>query len=271
MASEINFNPSLSAAVAMQGAVGDGQQGVQQDKQLQPLLGGENVKVSSGAMSDLEKLVARLRSEDENTRTDLTRMKLTAVMTALDTANVRLTNMQAAAFADMVEQEASKAEMEAELAQLYAEYGIGPNDDASLVMEMKIKSLEQAVARAVQEGKDHNEAVEKEKAKREEELAKAKADATRISALKSGIETANVNIAADIAALGPGKLNEIATALSKVAEGSEAPEERKSDAELQKEEEKQIAFDPLVAIREALDKIDEAIMRTIDENQMIKA
>ena len=102
MTTEIKFNPSLSAAVAAQGTAANEQPSVLQEKQVAPLLSGENVRVSSGAMSDLEKLVARLRSEDDNTRTDLTRMKLTAVMTALDTANVRLTNMQAAAFALVV-------------------------------------------------------------------------------------------------------------------------------------------------------------------------
>ena len=78
-------------------------------------------------------------------------------------------------------------------------------------------------------------------------------------------------ITEDIKILGPGKLNEIAVALEKVAEGAEAPDERTSEAERKKEEEKEIAFDPLNAIRAALDKIDEAILRTIEENTTINA
>ena len=163
MTTEIKFNPSLAAAVAAQGTAAEEKPLVQQEKHLAPILGGDNVRVKSGAMTDLEKLVARIKSEDDQTRTNLTRMRLAAVMTALDTASVRLTQEQATAFADLTEQQATLGTLEAELAQLYAAYGIGAGDDASAVMEAKIKSLEQAVERAIQEGKDHNEAVAKAK------------------------------------------------------------------------------------------------------------
>ena len=36
-----------------------------QEAKLAPVLGGENVKVTSGAMSDLEKLVAQLKNETD--------------------------------------------------------------------------------------------------------------------------------------------------------------------------------------------------------------
>ena len=71
------------------------------------------------------------------------------------------------------------------------------------------------------------------------------------------------------AALAPASA--IAAALGKVAESTELPEARTSEAEREKEEEKKIAFDPLNAIRDALDKIDAAILQTIDENLMLKA
>ena len=86
MTTEIKFNPSLSAAVAAQGAGANEQPSILQEKQVAPLLGGENVRVLSGAMTDLEKLVARLKSEDDATRTSVAQMRLTAVITALDTA-----------------------------------------------------------------------------------------------------------------------------------------------------------------------------------------
>lgn len=323
MTTEIKFNPSLSAAVATQGAAAGEQPSVQQEKQVAPLLGGENVKVSSAAMSDLEKLVARLKSEDDETRAGVARMRLTAVMTALDTANVRLSQEQAAAAEDMIVQQEAQAALEGELAAIYAAYGIGAGDNASAVMDAKIKSLEQAVERAVQEGKDHNAAVEKAKEKLAREQAKldrlenaqvkdevaiaaaqeavaaaqgaydaaaavaagdakaisdaqsaldkAKTDAARIPVIQAGLEGAAAKIAADMAILGADKMNEIASALTKVAEGTETPDTRTSEAERQKEEEKEIAFDPLNAIRAALDKIDAAILQTIDENQLLKA
>ncbi len=323
MTTEIKFNPSLSAAVAAQGTAAEEKPLVQQEKHLAPILGGDNVRVKSGAMTDLEKLVARIKSEDDQTRTNLTRMRLAAVMTALDTASVRLTQEQATAFADLTEQQATLGTLEAELAQLYAAYGIGAGDDASAVMEAKIKSLEQAVERAVQEGKDHNEAVAKAKEQLAREqaeldklenaevkdeaaiaaaqeavaaaqgaydaaaavaagdakaisdaqsaLAKAKTDAARIPAVQAGIGEATAKIAADMAVLGTDTMKEIAAALGKVAESTELPEARTSEAEREKEEEKKIAFDPLNAIRDALDKIDAAILQTIDENLMLKA
>lgn len=271
MTTEIKFNPSLSAAVATQGTAAGEQQGVQQEKQVAPLLGGENVKVSSAAMTDLEKLVARLKSEDDETRASVTQLRLAAVMSALETANVTLTQAQAVAFADMTEQQATQTALENELAEIYATYGIGPNDSASAVMEAKIKSLEQALERAIQEGKDHNETVEKEKEKLERELAKARADAARIPVIQTGIAATSAKITADMAILGPGKLNEIAVALTRVADGAEMVDERESEADRQKAEEKAIANDPRKAIFEALDKIDEAILQAIDENLQLKA
>ena len=70
MATEIQFGPSLNAAVATQGAAPEESNPfVQQQKQPAPILGVENVRVTSGAVSDLEKLVARLKSEDVRSET----------------------------------------------------------------------------------------------------------------------------------------------------------------------------------------------------------
>ena len=102
-------------------------------------------------------------------------------------------------------------------------------------------------------------------------LDKAKTDAARIPVIQSGLEGASAKIASDMAILGTDKMREIADALGKVAEGADAADEHVSEAEREKEEEKKIAFDPLNAIRDALDKIDAAILQTIDENLMLKA
>lgn len=322
MTTEIKFNPSLGAAVATQGTATEEKPLVLQEKQVAPLLGGENVKVSSGAMTDLEKLVARLRSESDATRIGVTQMRLAAVMTALDMAGVRLSQEQSAAFATITEQEGVVASLEAELAELYAQYGIGPNDNAAMMMDAMIRSLEQAVERAVQEGKDHNEAVAKAKEQLEREqseldrlenaeekdeaaiaaareavstaqgaydaatavaagdkkaiadaqsaLAKAEADATRITAVKAGMADASAKIDEAMAIVGKEKMGEIAVALGKAAEGVEASETRTSDAEREKEDKKEVALNPFNAIRESLEKIDDAILRTIDENRQLK-
>ena len=126
----------------------------------------------------------------------------------------------------------------------------------------------EGVEKAETEAKAIVEAARKEAA---ETLAKAKTDASRISVVQAGIGEATAKIAADMAVLGTDTMKEIAAALGKVAEGAELPEARTSEAEREKEEEKKIAFDPLNAIRDALDKIDAAILQTIDENLMLKA
>jgi len=270
MTTEIKFNPSLSAAVAAQGTAANEQPSVLQEKQVAPLLGGDNVRVSSGALTDLEKLVARLKSEDEAARTSVAQMRLTAVITALDSAGVRLSQEQAAAFATIVEQQDVKSTYENELSALYAEYGIGANDNASAIMQAKIKSLEQALERAIQEGKDHNENVEKQKEELGRELAKAKAAAARIPVIQDGISNATAKINAAMSVVGSNQMSAIAVALGQAADGAEAVETRTSNAEREKEEAKAVAFDPLNVIHEALQKIDEAILRTIDENQQLK-
>lgn len=322
MATEIKFNPSLGAAVATQGTATEEKPLGLQEKQVAPLLGGENVKVSSGAMTDLEKLVARLKSESEATRTSVTQMRLAAVVTALDMAGVRLSQEQSAAFETVAEQEGVKASLEAEMAELCEKYGIGPTDTATMVMDAMIRSLEQAVERAVQDGKDHNEAVAKAKERLEREqaeldrlenaeekdeaaiatareavsaaqgaydaatavaagdkkaiadaqsaLAKAEADASRIAVVEAGIADASAKINEAMAIIGNEKMGEIATVLGKTADGVKTSETRISDAEREKEEKKEIALNPFNAIREALEKIDDAILRTIDENRQLK-
>jgi DNA repair exonuclease SbcCD ATPase subunit len=263
-----------------QGQVGTDQQSIQGQKQVGQLLGGENVKVTSGAHTDLEKLVARLKSESEDARDNVAHMKFQAVMFALDTANIRFTQAQASAMETIVSEQDRKTGLETELDNIYDTYGIGPGDDASAVMQAKIDALEKAVERAIQEGKDHNESVEQTKEQRERdqakidaakaELAAAQAAAARIPAIKSDIAAADSNIAAAEAVLGRETINKIVAALTSLADGVEVAEGRTSDAEREKAEKKAEALDPAVAIHEALDRIEESILRTISENQEIK-
>ena len=323
MNTEINFGSALSALAPQTNTTND-QTVAQASKQVPPLLGGENVTVTSGATSNLEKLVAQLKNENENARADLARMRLSAITTALDMANVRLTNEQSKAFETLTEQGNIQKSLESELEQLRTTYGIGAGADASAVMEMKIKSLEQAVERAVQEGKDHNEAVRKAKeqldrdqaelarlenaevkdeaaiqtarnaatssqsaydaavalasgdtkkiADAQSALAQAKSDSEKVTALQSGIADAAAKVSAALGVIGSIKIGEIAAALTAVADDTSAPEPpHTSAAEDRKEAAKAIANDPLVAISQSLDKIDEVMQRVIEENQVLKA
>ena len=50
---------------------------------VRPLLGGENVRVSAALTGDLQKLLAQLRSEQEEKKVQLARLQLSAVLTQL--------------------------------------------------------------------------------------------------------------------------------------------------------------------------------------------
>ena len=80
--------------------------------------------------------------------------------------------------------------------------------------------------RAIQEGKDHNENVEKEKEKLERDLAKARAAAARIPVVQAGIADASAKIAESMSVLGSNQMSAIAVALGQAAEGVEVSEER---------------------------------------------
>ena len=323
MITETRSNPALTTPVMTQAATEAGLQSIMQENQVSPLLGGENVKITSGAMTDLEKLVARLKSDSDNTRSDMARMRFAAVMTGLEAANVRLTQAQATALATLTSEEAAKEITEQQLAELYAAYGISSPDSASVVMAMKIQTLEQAVQRAVQEGKDHLETMEKARQQLERDqaelqrlenasvkdeaaiaaarnavaasqgkynaaaavasgdqkkiadaqsaLAKAKADAAQITVLQGNLKASNEKIAAALKTLDGQTMREIAAALNSIAEGVEAPDERETAAQRKKEDEKDLEFDLLNAIQASLNKIDQAILQTIAENQQVKA
>ena len=230
MTTEIKFNPSLSAAIAAQETATNDQPHIQAEKSVPPLHGGENVTVTSGAATDLEKLVARLKSEDDDTRLNLAQMRLGAVMSALDIMNVKLSQEQSDAFATISEQQQVKETLEKELSAICAEYGIDADDNASAVMAAKIESLEKAVERAVQEGKDHNEAVAKAKEQLEHDQAELDRlenaevkDEAAIAAARNAVETSqgNYNAAAALAAGDTKKIADAKSALAKAQADAE--------------------------------------------------
>ena len=63
---------------------------VMQEAKLPPVLGGENVKVTSGTMSDLEKLVARLKAETDDTKMSLAQQRISILATVLDSMADRI-------------------------------------------------------------------------------------------------------------------------------------------------------------------------------------
>ena len=78
-----------TAAAAAQGNVP-----AEQNAKLGPVLGGESLTVTSGAMSDLEKLVARLKNENENTRQSVTQRRISILGTVLDSMADRISEAE---------------------------------------------------------------------------------------------------------------------------------------------------------------------------------
>lgn len=249
-----------------------------------PILAGKSLTVSN-ALSDIEKLVAKIETESADARESVAKMRINAVLTLLEGMNVNLTAEQAEAFAQILELGEQSNVLEGELAELYTKYGITDSTLSSVIMDAKIKSLERAVERAVQEGKDHLENVEKAKELRESDqesekvtelkaqLETAKADKARIADLESKISSISAQIDEATAAIGEKALANIAAALEAKANTDDVTfdEKPKSAAELEKDALKEVQTNPLKAIREALERQDEVVLDTIGENRELKA
>lgn len=325
MAIELTVNRTTANTVADQTDVSL-QQPSSQEAKTGELLGGDSVKVVSGAISDLEKLVARIKNESDEKRTNVARLRISSVMSILDAMNVEMSNAQKAAFAEILELDEKIATDQADLSALYAKYGITNGNQAATVMDAMIASLEKAVERAVQEGKDHNEQVKAAKEQRdadqakldrlnnaeqkneaaikaaEEALAKsqsvldaanalvkndastiaaaksaladAKNEKTRIGELQNTVASASSQQSACMAAVGEKALALAAAALSARATADEmgnGEELEQNAAKIQRKEDEKEANEPLALIREALARMDEVVMETIDENKEIKA
>ncbi len=321
MNTEIRFNPSLSPATTTQADVTLNQPQTGAPKQAASIMGGASLTVTTAPSGDLEKLVAQIKNESESTR-------LSLVLSSLTTLNEALTDAQKANLAklDALDQQldALKQELESLKESLSAE------EANSAVMEAKIKSLEEAVERAVQEGKEHNEAVQKAKAARDRDQAKldalksaskkddaaikaaeanlaasqkaldaavavqkagvAKIEAAKsnlaaaqaqkaaidakIETIKKGIATSenqiasvNSQILSCLSAIGEKALANIAAALKSTADNFGQSEDAPSAAEQEKAEKKEEANNPLNIIRDALDRLDQAMERTVNDNR----
>ena len=256
MAIELNIN-RLNAGTASTLDVGAGQ-GEVSGKALSALLGGASVKVSSGAMTDLEALVAKLKSESE-------RAKFSLVLTSLSALSQSLTDVQKRQVEEGLKLSEKLEELNKEVDK-YADALKEANSDAA-VLEAKIAQLQKQIEQAVKDGKEHNELVAKMKEARAELDAKRQVVADtqgKINNVKNEISTVQTKLAALVKSVGENALKTIAGELAKLAE----PETAERPAEAKKAEEKELANDPLAIIRESLGKIERDIIATIEEQRI---
>lgn len=274
-------------------------------KKLASILGGQSVTVTTAPTSDLEKLVARLKNENENVKTSVAQRRLASVLDAYTSRYGELTEQQTKILEEIAANNAELATLTEELKALLNDKTAA--DAQALLMQAKIEQLEKAIEQAVKDGKAHRENIEKLKeqiaedqdnedlkaelakeeaalatseaalAKAQTDLASAQAAAgalsAKIEALAGSIETKQSAIsaledsnAALAAKLDPQTITNLLAAFSAQDVSVEA-ERNVSAAEEEKAEQKAIANDPANVLREAMDKMDEAILQTIDENR----
>ena len=222
------------------------------------LLGGTALKVVDGSTTDLEKLVARLKSESDRARFSVLLTALSSIGQSLTDAQ-RRTLEQGLALAEKLE------EFEKTLAGLEGEEAKAKAD--SVLLQAKIDSLQKQIDQAVQDGKDHNALVAEQKRVREELDAKQKVVSEtqgKIADVKNEISNVRGQISALVSSIGENVVKTIANELAALSE----PEKAERPAESAKEAEKQARTDPFASIRDSLDRIERDIAETIAENRV---
>ena len=190
MNTEIRINQSLSPATS--GDMSLNQSAVGDPKQLAPIMGGASLTVTTAPSGDLEKLVAKLKSENQNTR-------LSLVLSSLTTLNEALTDAQKTNLAKLDALDQQLKTLGKTLAS--QKESLSTEEANAAVMDAQIAALEKAVERAVQEGKEHNEAVQKAKEVRDRDQAKLDALKNASKKDEAAIAAAEANLAASQKAL----------------------------------------------------------------------
>ena len=230
----------------------------EQGKALAALLGGKSLTVTDGSMTDLEALVAKLKSDSERTR-------FLMLMTSLSSIGQSLNAAQKSALESGLALAEKLSKLEGDLK--------GYTDDEAktkaemAILEAKIDQLQKLIDQAVEDGKEHNELVAEQKRVREELAAKEQTVADiqgNIAKTKNEISDVKGKISAIVNSVGENTLKTIANELTTLT-----PQEKAESAEeTRKEAEKIAANDPLAAIRDSLDKIERELTDTIQQNRI---
>jgi len=264
----IEFDTTRIAAQTMALASQTDTSAAQAKKGTTPILGGENLKVTSGAMSDLDKLVAKIKNENENTRQSVAQRRVSILQTVLDSMADKITQAEKEDLLKLEALNGQKSEAESELAGLQADKSAVTGRVSAL--DIQIDALEKAVEQAVQDGKDHREQVAKLKEQRAEEQAELDRIEGAIKSVSSKIADIDGKIATYTEAIGSATLSKVSAALRAASSEDDLPaaETPETQADRDKKDAKEAVTDISRHIRESLDKIDEQISRVLDEAQM---
>ena len=269
MAIELNINKVATAVTGDSEVLKD--QGTAQGAKLGPILSGDSLKVTFGATSDLEKLVAQLKNESESTKLSMAQRRISILQTVLDSMADRVTATERENLLKIEELNEQKAAAETELAGLQTDKADTAGRIAAL--DAEIEALENQIKQAVEDGADHREQVEKLKAQRAEEQEKLDRIEGAIGSVTAKIADISVKISECTKAIGAATLNVVSAALRSAAgEGTSAVERPESAADHRKAEEKAEETDVAKHISEALDRIDAQILQAIaEEQELVKA
>jgi len=299
-----NVNQNIASTLATQ-TNADGEAPVAARKGAAPLLGGASVTVTTAPTGDLEKLVARLKNESADVKTSMAKQRLASLLSAYADRYGALSAQQTELLEGIAENNDSISSKTAELGKLKEAEAAAKG--RSLILDQKIAALEHAVAQAIEDGKTHRENVAKLKEQlardtenedikarlaketaaaaaseaalkaAETDLAAAKAAAGAVSAEIRSYAGAEDVLEGEIAALEAsnaslaGKLGSQTVANLLAALGEEAPKAEVDrgprPAEEEKAERKALENDPANLLREAMDRMDKAILQTIDEKR----
>ena len=242
-----------------------------QEAKTTPVLGGESLTVTSAVLSDLEKLVARLKTETDDSKMSVTQQRISVLQTVLDSMADRITEKERESLIGIEKLNVEKTKTASELSRLESDKT--STEGRIDALDVEIAALEGAVKRAVQEGADHREQVEKLKKMRAEEQKKLDQINTAIESANSKIAGIDVKIAELTQTIAQTTLNEVVNALriaasDKLSPASTTESSDKSNAERVKEDKKEASTDIGNVIRESLDKIDGQMRDTLDEAQM---
>ena len=265
-----------------------------------PVLDGPGVRVSVTG-SSLDKLVAKVKGESDNARLDTAKIRIAVILTTLSALNIQMTENQRNNLAQL---EVLQAQLDELTDLLNADVSAKADADAkAAALEAQIAALENAVANAIKDGEEHRKQVEELKKTRAADDAELKAAETAlarseaalaaaqagldkaraslaatkersaelqgdIAKLKSQVEGLEKKVAECVAAVGDKTLAALAAGLRVEAPEVE-PDEHETNADREKEEAKEIANDPLRAIRAALDRMDADIRKTIEDNRTL--
>ena len=268
MAIDINIS-SVSTAAARELAVSSGDTTAPQAAKT-AAVEGKVLNVTNGAYTDLEKLVAQIKDESKNTRQSIAQRRIAILTTVLDAMAERVSEEEKAYILKLEEMNCQIDEENANIANTQSQKAA--QEALSAELEAKIKALENAIENEKKNGEDHRKQIE--------ELKKQKAEVdAKIQTLENAIASAQTKVAgleSEVAALstkiGTSTLGAVSAAIREAAvEEIDVSEKHETNAEKEKVEKKAEETDVAKAISKALKALDDEIMRTIEQSQVVKA